>query len=480
MDPWKSVKNISKKPYHALRRRRKPSGGVRFPRQHPGTRSNSIISIQSIPSSQSSKHSQARRSSSSNEAPLDQFNASQERKSASSTELQQAQTSIDINKTKSAQNSKEAKNSVTYPKQRYPLVSWQGRRYTAQLPYLLPSDLKELQRQNLFHNVASQVLNKPTSAPIDPLNPPRRVLDLCCGNAYWVSLCHDFYCCLGIPRVQFTGIDIVNFAPNLNCFGIDWAFVQHDVRDIPFPFEDDYFDLIVGSNNALVFTTDITEYMRLMQELCRICSPGGHVEFRDMDHEVHRLVPNAVAPDTLSMEDSMNAQEQGVYFISSAADLASCENPYMKDLSFWMQKCIQPKHATDPVLHLLGIKQVPGFEQSECKVVAIPFSQALIWEDPEDRGVDRLQTHRRRQHQSNESQRTLREAALHLIVGECEALEPYLKQVCGKNEEEWCRWWNMMTESLPSGRSCNTGESLVLGSWWSKKKVVERSAIIAA
>src|ERR1700753_259088 len=130
------------------------------------------------------------------------------------------------------------------------------------LPYYLPSDLKELQRQNLFTAVALVALGAPTSAPIDPFNPPRRILDACCGDAYWISLCHEYMQSLGYPHVEFTGFDIGHFAPDLRQHGINWKFVQHDARNLPLPFTDGYFDLIVISNGTMVFPKTMSHWLR--------------------------------------------------------------------------------------------------------------------------------------------------------------------------------------------------------------------------
>jgi SAM-dependent methyltransferase len=347
------------------------------------------------------------------------------------------------------------------------------------LPYFLPADLKELQRQSVLTSITSRIFGAPTCTPIDPLNPPRKILDFCCGDAYWTTLCHEYFCSLGIYHVQFTGIDIGHFAPDWKRYGINWNFVQHDARDFPLPFPDGHFDRVMISNCVFVFQNDISIFAKVMNEMHRLIAPGGFIEIRDSEYQVRRLVPNAKVPEGLTLEDKLIAQELGVYFTTDADDYAPCENQYMQDLNNWMFRFMeQTNNATDSVLQVQKVKELPGFEEIKSKVIAIPFSSPLIWEDPEDLRNDSIDLLHKRKYVSNTDRTALREAALQVIIDFAEALEPHLREVCGKTEEEWDRWWDLMLANASTADCYDTGDCLVIGSWLCRKIVIENPQII--
>jgi hypothetical protein len=96
--------------------------------------------------------------------------------------------------------------------------------------YPLPCDLPELQRQNLQTLLATSVFGRALGHTPSPQTPPRKVLELACGSGYWSSVCHDYLSGLGYDDVSFTGLDIVPISGDLQRQGIDWKFVQHDLR----------------------------------------------------------------------------------------------------------------------------------------------------------------------------------------------------------------------------------------------------------
>jgi SAM-dependent methyltransferase len=370
----------------------------------------------------------------------------------------------------SAESTNAYFTKLCFPNERHPLIYWHGRKYMDRLPYFLPSDLKEFQRQNLFVSISSLTLGAPTCAPIDRLNPPRRVLDLCCGDAYWTSLCHEYFCSMGVHHAQFIGIDIGHFAPDLNRYGVNWKFVQHDVRNYPFPFPDEHFDLVVVSASNVVYTNEIINFAELIEELHRITAPGGSVEIRDMEFQIRRLLPNAKVPEDLSFKDGLTSREHGVYFTSGVEDYAPCENAYMQDLNSWILQFLEEINISSNVMTILQqIKEVPGFEDAKTKVMAIPFSSPLIWERPKQMGSDGIQSSYKSEYYSNADRSALRDAALQVIIGLAEAIEPQLRQICQKTEDEWDQWWNLMLANSSSPDGYDTGECLVLGSWCCKK-----------
>jgi hypothetical protein len=56
------------------------------------------------------------------------------------------------------------------------------------------------------------------------------------------------------------------------------------------------------------------------------------------------------------------------------------------------------------------------------------------------------------------------------VVQMIESLEPLLKEVSGKNSEEWGHWWtSMMADLMDPSRGAVSGECLEIGAWWATK-----------
>jgi hypothetical protein len=76
--------------------------------------------------------------------------------------------------------------------------------------------------------------------------------------------------------------------------------------------------------------------------------------------------------------------------------------------------------------------------------------------------------------QLTEDQSALRRTALMTVVQMIEGMEPVLREISGKNSEEWGNWWTSMTANLTDpSRGSLTGESLELGAWWATKEYDE-------
>lgn len=121
-----------------------------------------------------------------------------------------------------------------------------GRRYLRDpsLAYPLPVDLVEIHRQNLRTLLLMQVFGGPFCAPFAQHRPPKKVLEVACGSGLWSSSAHEYFEARGFPNVSFTGLDIAPLAPDVRKHGVDWRFVQHDLRKLPLPFEEEEFDYI--------------------------------------------------------------------------------------------------------------------------------------------------------------------------------------------------------------------------------------------
>ena len=66
-------------------------------------------------------------------------------------------------------------------------------------------------------------------------------------------------------------------------------------------------------------------------------------------------------------------------------------------------------------------------------------------------------------------QASLRKTALLTLVQTIESLEPLLKEVSGKGQDEWDRWLGNMTNDLMNQNGISWGECLEIGAWWARK-----------
>jgi SAM-dependent methyltransferase len=345
-----------------------------------------------------------------------------------------------------------------------------GRRYLKDEIYPLPSDMAEMQRQNLCTLLTSRVLGAPTCVPIDPLNSPREVLELGCGGAYWSATCHDFFNCLDMPNPSFTGLDIVPMAPDLKEQGIDWTFVQHDVRRSRLPFEDERFDIVIVKEMNLTMQLRGQSWDRVLREIFRILRPGGHIEMQNMDLFIRTLSPNPHNPSYMTMYDESVAQNTGTYLVSAITSFGASQNQYFNDFNKWVEAAMERKdlNATPGThVHATLVAETAVLEGFEYKRVAIPFAASLDWEFSHKRNHSGSQFKRR---YTTVEQRSIRQTALQVIIQWIEALEPLLREVSGKNEEKWYRWWAAMMRNLTESQSCAAGECLEVGSWWARKK----------
>ena len=68
-----------------------------------------------------------------------------------------------------------------------------------------------------------------------------------------------------------------------------------------------------------------------------------------------------------------------------------------------------------------------------------------------------------------EEQAALRHTALLVVIQMIESLEPLLKEVSGKTQEEWQGWWGSMMTNLLQEKGASSGECLEIGVWWCQK-----------
>ncbi|XPS68433.1 hypothetical protein M3J09_000722 [Ascochyta lentis] len=367
-----------------------------------------------------------------------------------------------------------------------PFILRHGRRYLKGMQqYPLPCDLPELQRQNLHTLLATSVLGRALGSTPSPQNPPKKVLELACGSAYWTAVCHDFLSGLGYEHVSYTGLDIVPLAGDLQRQGIDWKFVQHDLRKPPLPFDDDEFDIVVMKDMSLVVPIGALS-QRILDEATRVLKSGGTLEVWETDHVIRSILPHPPPPPGKSPQEHACAQTTRTFLISPITPFTEVQNKYLQDSNAWIEEAFdRRKLSPTPCARIsqMLLQETETLHSVGDRRVAIPLGE-LRWE--RELAAAEPPKPKRRESESTrpnpkkasvvldagtltEEQAALRYTALLVVVQMIESLEPLLKEVSGKNQEEWQRWWAGLMGNLLEQKGASSGECLEVGVWWCKK-----------
>lgn len=354
------------------------------------------------------------------------------------------------------------------------------RRYLRDVPYPLPVDLQEIQRQNLRTLLSCKVFGTAICSPNVRKEIPQRVLEIACGSGYWSATCHDYFCSLGHDNVSFTGLDIAPLPPDLRKQGVHWNFVQHDLRRVPLPFDDEEFDLVMLKDVSLVVPTGPPS-QRLIDESIRILAEGGTLEIWDSDHVVRSLVPH---PSVLSRQhaEQKTAIETATFLTSAATPFAPAQNKFLVRANAWIQEALDKrKLPSTPCATIADAlhQEVRNLENVGSRRIAIPLGD-LRWERdgskhsqyPSDKQDGALSKGKEKMSEKalTDDQAALRQTALLTFLQTIESLEPCLKEVNGKNSEEWAGWWaSMMSQLLDPSKGALIGECLEIGAWWATK-----------
>ena len=359
-----------------------------------------------------------------------------------------------------------------------------GRRYLRDLPYPLPCDLAETHRQNLRTLLGVSVFGKPVCSPNVAKSIPSKVLEVGCGAAYWSSTCHDWFADRGRSDVSFTGVDIAPLSPDLGKQGMTWRFVQHDLRRLPWPFEDEEFDFVMCKDMSLAIQVGMP-MQQFVDEMIRITSEGGISEFWESDHTLRCLRPHPPPPPGMLKPQEAMAAATKTYLISPSTPFAPAQNKYVVDSNMWICDALDGLQLPPtPCARMLNIlyQEAESWVDVGFRRVAVPLGE-LRWEKE---GL----TQSRRQSDANlllnspkgkgraseamslltPDQAAIRYTALLTILQKIESLEPVLKDASGKNSEEWSRWWaGMMAECFDQDVG-SSGEVLEIGAWWATKR----------
>ncbi|KAK4999701.1 hypothetical protein LTR66_001297 [Elasticomyces elasticus] len=365
----------------------------------------------------------------------------------------------------------------------HPFETRYGRRFLRDLPYPLPVDLAEIQRENLRTLLGVTIFGKPICSPLAAQLVPKKVLEIGCGSGYWSSLCHDYFASRGHPDVSFVGLDIAPLAADLQKQGIDWHFVQHDLRRAPLPFDDEEFDLVMLKDLSLTIALG-DPAQRFVDEVIRTLKCNGVLEIWESDYVLRSLLPHPPFPPGKVAQDQEVSLATGTFLISPGTPFAPAQNVYIKDSNAWLQEALHARHL--PPTPCSRVAQVL-FQEPESlgdigfRRVAIPLAE-MGWEHEavDDRKCDSMNSRVGTTPHRNDMERTsgnrltkeqaaIRSIALLTVLQMIESLEPLLKEVSGKNAEEWSHWWAGMMTDLIQQKGAASGECLEVGAWWARK-----------
>ena len=310
-------------------------------------------------------------------------------------------------------------------------------------------------------------------------DPPRKILEVACGSALWSSSCHEFF---KHQNVSFTGLDIAPIPPDLRKIGINWRFVQHDLRKWPLPFDDEEFDLIFVNNEFVLAGENVT--FNPVTALTRYLKRGGIVEVWRTDLQFRCLQPDPPVAVGTSAAEADLAEKTATYTIGPATPFTKSQNRYLQDFNVWVENGLKKFGLTATPCAMIAFdfaSDTDLYQETGSRRLAIPFGP-VRWENEDTpvkhasqkpagrgKGPRRPSFTVRKRARLTAEQAALRRSALDIIIGFIESMEPILVEESGKTQDEWDRWWAGLNTDLLENDGLFHGECLELGAWWARK-----------
>lgn len=157
-----------------------------------------------------------------------------------------------------------------------------GRKYVANVPYMLPKDLEEMNRLDFQHYVLRNLLK---GNYLSPVQDPHNVLDIGCGTGRWMREVATTF-----PQANVMGIDLVDPREQAGVlpFPSNCVFTKGNVMN-GLPFVNDTFDFVY--QRLLVLGLPRGTWSGLLNEILRVTKPGGWIESIEVNMTGQRLGP---------------------------------------------------------------------------------------------------------------------------------------------------------------------------------------------
>ncbi|KAK6355264.1 hypothetical protein TWF696_004379 [Orbilia brochopaga] len=383
------------------------------------------------------------------------------------------------------------------------------RRYAGDdsIPYPLPCDQQEVNRQNLVHHIFHEVFGTHHAAEFpQPDDIPANVLDIGCGSGLWIASMADEFAARGRPDVRFTGLDIVRNHPDMP--GVNFRFVKHNILNLPLPFAAGEFDYIMVREMTLCYPQDRNPEA-LLEEYLRILKVGGTLEVQCSDHTIRCLAPPSIPPSSRS----------GAYPLTASTRFnATPVNPYIQEYNRYISYFLGTLQLdTAPCTNVQSalLMEAKSMGNVRHRRYALPLDNPT-WEGRpsasqpvtgmlENRSLTSLisTTEPRKSTESSKSApqsttapdaearsvgsesstsikgagiivsddaQALRVLARQTFTSMIRNLEPVLRQANRIPQEDWDWWFRDLMLNFHQNKGLTSGECLEIGAWWGVKK----------
>jgi len=264
------------------------------------------------------------------------------------------------------------RKTANYPQKNlaHNFVFKHGRRYAGDesIPYPLPNDHRELNRQNIRHLLYYKLFGSHHAAEFKtPADIPSKVLDVGCGSALWCADVADEFAARGRPDVQFIGLDVVPIQPDLP--GANFTYVQHNLLNGTLPFESNSFDYVFARELSMCIPNTMKD-VQILDEYLRVLKKGGTLEIQASDHTIRSLRPSTILPSPTT----------GAYSImpTTAFNLRA-ENIYIQAWNQYTTEMLMRKNLSAVPCTLIHTLLLGSLFHIQNKRFALPLDE--IWEE---------------------------------------------------------------------------------------------------
>lgn len=227
-------------------------------------------------------------------------------------------------------------------------------------------------------------------------------------------------------------------------------------------------------------------------------SSGGRLEKAVSDSNLSFSAGGIISSSSLAAAKKSDYEKEiaelGAYVISNNTPLSGPQNNFLIEYNGWMGKYLEAHQLLAfPCANLGAILiQEPLLTNNGSKRLAIPLSEVrweregvggVVTKDGKSyidtsKGIGKALTAKRASESADPDKKAkslspgqlaLRQTALQTVVQFIEGMEPALRKVSGKKQDEWDVWMDKLMKELIEKDGTNCGECLEVGAWWARK-----------